>query len=1759
MALNLWIVDDSGGELWELADPTNPSTAVNRGPFPFGLASPQGITSHDESLLIVDTSSGELWELADPTNPSTAVNRGFFPSGLVSPRGITSHDESLWIVDDSGDELWELADPTNPSTAVNRGPFPSGLASPRGITSHDESLWIVDTSGDELWELADPTNPSTAVNRGPFPSGLAFPRGITSHDESLWIVDTSGDELWELADPTNPSTAVNRGFFPSGLAFPRGITSHDADPTDPVLTIARDLSTVVEGTDATWAITADIAPSSDLTVNVDVTQSGTYIDGTAPTTVTLNSGSTSATLTVPTDDDSVDETDGSITATLETGTGYTLGSTTAATITVTDDDVPAVDLMPTFGTSTIADQTYTQNTPITNLSLPAATSGDTPLVYSLPSRPPGLNFNATTRVLSGTPTATGTTAMVFTVTDDDGDTDTIDFDITVTAVDDPTPTAPQTITIGAPTTSTASTLEWAGSVGEIGADFIADPDISTIYIRSFRINNFTGSLKYLWLLLNDTDDDSTPNLGPDLITSWENYEQAITISAGSVSLTLSGPNHPSTLVDDDREPYYWYYGVGDQFDAITSFVTSYNALTTAEKNATTFTIRDSVVTNTAPVITSPGTKTYDQGETITAFTVGITDADGDTLTISSSGLPSGLSLNTTTYQISGTVANDATVQAYTVTITANDGTVDTDLDFTINVNDNTPPTISNPGNKTYEQGETISAFSVTISDAESDSLTVTATGLPSGLSFNTTSYQFSGTVNSNATIRDYTVTITASDNINTQTTRTFTITVNAPPDLIPTFGSESVADQSYTQNTAITALQLPVATGGDGTLVYSTSALPAGLSFTASTRRITGTPTAITAATTITYTVTDDDGDTDTIDFDITVNAPADLQPTFGAETIADQSYTQNTAIAALQLPSATGGDTPLAYEISGQPAGVTLNASRQLVGTPTATGTFSVTFTVTDDDGDTDTLEFDITVNAPDLMPSLPSIADQTATVGTAFALTFTAASGGDTPLAYSVSGNPAWLTLSNRTLSGTPTGTGTHTVTITVTDDDGDTDTSTFDIVVSAAPAAITIDSIPDKTGEVVRALITAGASEKWYSRQGSENIGSLSSDSDVEIASDLIISRIWNVKVSDVFRMNDEGAGHFGDTFSAGGAGADATIYFVTPYGDVELPMSSLHTAIGANYLNHSLTAAERTILDQVGVDDLVNFVIAGFVSPDLMPDFGTETVANQTYTRNVAIPTLQLPSATGGDTPLAYSISGQPAGVTLNASLQLVGTPTATGTFNATFTVTDDDGDTDTIDFTITVNAADLMPTLPSIADQAATVGIAFSLTVDAATGGDAPLAYTVSGEPSWMSISGRTLSGTPDAAATSTIIVTVTDDDGDIDTASFDLVVSSAAVPQITITADQASVVEGTNVTFTVTTSIAPSTNLNIHIVVTEAGDVIDVTPPASVTILSGATTATLTVTTDDDAVDEVNGSVTATIQTGTGYTLGSASAATTAVTDNDDPVVVTPELTIGRDLSTVVEGTAVTFTLTADVAPESDLTVNVAVTQSGSYIDGTPPSTVTLSSGDTTATLTVSTDDDSSDETDGSITATLETGTGYTLGSTVAATIAVTDDDASAGISATTRLDAFSLSGRQPTYAIEIAHPDVTDNIRVIADTQDAEIEGNTYTALAFRARLPQQREGEVLAASVEVDNIGREMTQWVEASGGGRGATMRVMEVGFDTSGTAEIVWEVSGLDVGQAQLTNESFSISLTDISAAQSNAVKLRHDASESPGLF
>ncbi len=94
---------------------------------------------------------------------------------------------------------------------------------------------------------------------------------------------------------------------------------------------------------------------------------------------------------------------------------------------------PATGLAPDFGTATIADRQFDQHTPITSLTLPAATGGNGALSYSLtPDVPPGLTLDTATRAITGAPTTVqAATSYSWTATDDDGDAASLSFAIAV--------------------------------------------------------------------------------------------------------------------------------------------------------------------------------------------------------------------------------------------------------------------------------------------------------------------------------------------------------------------------------------------------------------------------------------------------------------------------------------------------------------------------------------------------------------------------------------------------------------------------------------------------------------------------------------------------------------------------------------------------------------------------------------------------------------------------------------------------------------------------------------------------------------------------------------------------------------------------------------------------------------------------------------------------------------------------------------------------------------------------------------------------------------------------------------------------------------------------------------------------------------------------------------------------------------------------------------------------------------------------------
>ena len=114
-------------------------------------------------------------------------------------------------------------------------------------------------------------------------------------------------------------------------------------PPDPELSLSAG-SAVDEGASASFTIHADAAPAADLTVSVSVAQSGDWLDspGAGTRAVTLAAGATTAGIDVATINDSADEPDGSVSVTLDTGTGYTVASppNDTASVTVRDDDDP---------------------------------------------------------------------------------------------------------------------------------------------------------------------------------------------------------------------------------------------------------------------------------------------------------------------------------------------------------------------------------------------------------------------------------------------------------------------------------------------------------------------------------------------------------------------------------------------------------------------------------------------------------------------------------------------------------------------------------------------------------------------------------------------------------------------------------------------------------------------------------------------------------------------------------------------------------------------------------------------------------------------------------------------------------------------------------------------------------------------------------------------------------------------------------------------------------------------------------------------------------------------------------------------------------------------------------------------------------------------------------------------------------------------------------------------------------------------------
>ena len=268
-------------------------------------------------------------------------------------------------------------------------------------------------------------------------------------------------------------------------------------------------------------------------------------------------------------------------------------------------------------------------------------------------------------------------------------------------------------------------------------------------------------------------------------------------------------------------------------------------------------------------------------------------------------------------------------ETFTVTITPAAGITDwhpttTDANTaTVTIREAPLSALAAVDDQTYTQNHPID--DLVLPQATGGSGTLTYTLLPQtgtldaalpGLRFTAGTRTLSGTPTT-ATTQAVTLTYKVNDANGATAEVTFTVTVN--DELV--FGAlalSSVVNQTYTKNHPIDDLVLPQATGGSGTLTYTllpqtgtlAEALP-DLVFTASTRTLSGTPTAkTTGAVTLTYKVNDANGATAEVTFTVTVSDELALS------AVGNQTYTKNHPISNLVLPQAMGGSGTLTYKL---------------------------------------------------------------------------------------------------------------------------------------------------------------------------------------------------------------------------------------------------------------------------------------------------------------------------------------------------------------------------------------------------------------------------------------------------------------------------------------------------------------------------------------------------------------------------------------------------------------------------------------------------------------------------------------------------------------------------------------------------------------------------------------------------------------------------------------------------------------------------
>ncbi|MCG2126164.1 putative Ig domain-containing protein [Staphylococcus epidermidis] len=794
---------------------------------------------------------------------------------------------------------------------------------------------------------------------------------------------------------------------------------------------------------------------------------------------------------------------------------------------------------------------------------------------------------------------------------------------------------------------------------------------------------------------------------------------------------------------------------------------------------------------------------------------------------------------------------------------------------------------------------------------------------------------------------------------------------------------KAISNKTQEVNTAFNPFIIEATDNSGDKVMHDVRGLPAGVTFNNSSNMISGTPTDV-GSYTVTVISRDVKGNETETSFKI--NVVDTTKPT--VESVADQTQEVNTEIEPIKIEATDNSGQAVTNKVEGLPDGVTFDeATNTISGTPNEVGSYDIKVTTTDESGNVTETTFTIDVEDT-TKPTVESIANQTQEVNTEITpINIEATDNGGQAVTNKVDGLPAGVTFdeATNTISGTPNEVGSYDIKVTTTDESGNATETTFTINVEDTTKP-TVEDIADQTQEVNTEITPIKIEATDNSGQAVTNkVEGLPDGVTFDEATNTISGTPSEVGSYDItVTTTDESGNSETTTFTIDVK--DTTKPTVESVADQTQEVNTEITPITIESEDNSgqaVTNKVEGLPNGVTFDEATNTIsgtpseVGSYtVTVTTTDESGNETettftinvedttkptvesIADQTQEVNTEITPIKIEATDNSGQAVTNKVDGLPDGVTFDEATNTIsGTPSEVGSYDITVTTTDESGNATETTFTIDVEDTS-KPTVESVADQTQEVNTEITpIKIEATDNSGQTVTNKVDGLPAGVTFdeATNTISGTPSEVGRYDITVTTTDESGNETETTFTIDVEDTTKPTVESVADQTQEVN------TEITPIKIEARDNSGQAVTNKVEGLPdgVTFDEATNTISGTPSEVgrydITVTTTDESGNETETTFTIDVEDTTKPTVESVADQTQEVNTEITPITIESEDNSGQAVTNKVEGlpNGVTF-------DEATNTISGTPSEVGSY------------------TVTVTTTDESGNETETTFTINVE-------------------------------------------------------------------------------------------------------------------------------------------------------------------------------------